>query len=213
MKRWRTLAVALAPIVATASAVTLTPAPSGKQIVSYTQGVPTLISSRSSITSVTVLPEANHHVVLFVAGRNQSSANTNFGTENISADANGKALRVFTYDELAKKIKSAAMWQGIAMAAAGGLRAGAATQPARTTYGGTFNGNGYQTGPYYGNFQGYSTTTDPAQQALAQSAINADARAQGAALKRNRIKRWQRCKEFFGLQPSSRGRCTAVSLK
>ena len=183
MKRGRALATALALIVSKASAVTLTPAPTGEQVVNYAQGAPTLISSRKSIASVTVLPEANGHVVLFVAGRNQSNENTNLGTESISADSNGKALRVFTHDELAKKIKSAAMWQGIAMAAGAGLRAGAATQPAQTTYGGTFSGNGSSTGPYYGDYFGHATTTDPAQQALAQSAINADARAQGAGLR------------------------------
>jgi len=60
--------------------------------------------------------------------------------------------------------------------------AGAAAQPSRTTYGGTFSGSGYGTGPYYGNFQGSSTTTNPAEQTLAQSAIIADSHAQGAML-------------------------------
>jgi hypothetical protein len=165
-----------------ASAVTLTPAPTVSQIVNYTQGAPTIISERKSIASITVYPEANGHVVLFVAGRNQSMGNINFGTENIRADANGKPLRVFTYDELAKKINSTAFWKRFAGAAGAGLRSGAAVQPAQTNYGGTFNGYGYGNGPYYGSYQGHATTIDPAQQALAQSAINSDARRQGAAL-------------------------------
>ena len=162
-------------------AVTLTPAPTGAQIVNYAQGAPTIVSERKSIASVTVLPEANGHVVLYVAGRNQSTANINFGTENVSADANGKPLRVFTYDELAKKINSGAFWKRFAGAAGAGLRAGAAVQPAQTNYTGQFNGsNNY--GQYRGTYFGQATTTDPAAQAMSQSAINADARAQGAAV-------------------------------
>jgi hypothetical protein len=73
------------------------------------------------------------------------------------------------------------MWGRITAGAGAGLRAGAAVQPAQTTYGGTFNGSGYG-GPYYGNFNGSATTIDPAAQAIAQSSINADARTQGAML-------------------------------
>lgn len=164
-------------------AVTLTPSPSGAQVVNYSQGAPTVVSQRKSIASVTVYPEANSHVVLFVGGQNRSAANINFGTENVSADANGKLLRVFSYDELARKAKSAVSWKRFASAVGGGLQAGAAAQPAHTTYSGTYNGGyGYNNTPYSGRYYGTATTVDPAQRALAQSAIIADSRAQGAAL-------------------------------
>ena len=54
-------------------------------------------------------------------------------------------------------------------------------QPARSNFGGTNNGYGYG-GPYNGNSQGYSASTNPAQQALAQSAIGADTRAQASSI-------------------------------
>ncbi len=181
------LAVLSAASIASTSAVTLRAVPTKGQILSYTQGAPTVISSRASIASVTVYPETNGHIVLFVAGRNQTTANINFGIENVSAAANGKALRVFTYDELAKKVKSRAMWGRIAAGAGSGWRAGAANQPTQTTYGGTYNGSTYDnanghSGNFSGNFIGSSTTIDPTAQALAQSAIIAEARAQGTML-------------------------------
>src|ERR1044071_1335206 len=162
-------------------AVTLTPAPTGAQTVIYIQGAPTIVSPRKSIVSVMVYPEANGHVVFSIGGRNQSTGNINFGTENVSADANGKPLRVFTYEELAKRINSRAAWQRFAGAAGAGLRAGSAVQPAQTNITGGFNGGyGYNNQPYYGRYYGQATTVDPAKQAIAQSAISSDARADAA---------------------------------
>ena len=43
-----------------------------------------------------------------------------------------------------------------------------------------FNGYGHDNRPFYGTYQGRATTIDPTQPALAQSAINSDARKQGA---------------------------------
>lgn len=184
MKANRILTVAwlVALPVVPSLAITLTPIASRTQVVNYTQGAPTLVSPGKSIASATVVPEANGHVVLFVAVQNKTRRNVNLGVENVSAAAGGAALRVFTYDELARKIQTGGMWQKFALAAGAGLRAGAAVQPARSTFGGTYDGNGYRAGQYHGNFNGYSTTTDPTQQALAQSAITADTRAQTASL-------------------------------
>ena len=102
-----TAAALIAVPVLTVSAVTLTPVPTRTQMVNYTQGAPTLVSPGKSIASATLFPEANGHIVLFVAVKNQTRMNLNLGVENVSAAANGQTLHVFSYDELARKIESA----------------------------------------------------------------------------------------------------------
>jgi len=129
--------------------------------VKYVNGAPTVFTTArtGNFAAVTVLPEADHHVVLIVGTANHTAKPANFGTENITAQANGKTLRVYTYDGLARKIKSDSMWRGIAAGAGAGFRAGAAVQPARTTYGGNiYNPYGQ---PY--SYRGWATTSDPAQ--------------------------------------------------
>ena len=86
-------------------------------MVNYTQGAPTLVSPGKSIASATVFPEANGHLVLFIAVKNQSRRNANLGNENISVDANGQAINVLTYDELARKIQSGCLRQKFGLAA------------------------------------------------------------------------------------------------
>lgn len=97
-------------------------------------------------------------------------------------ELNNRPLKVFSYDELVRQAKTADGWKRFALGAGAGLRAAAASTPAQTNQSGQFNAyNSYGT-QYNGYYFGQSTTVDPAQQAVAQSMINSDTRAQASSL-------------------------------
>lgn len=115
--------------------------------------------------------------MLFIGVRNNSRQAFNFGTENISAESNGRLLQVLSYEDLARQVQSSQTWSniGIALGAAG--QSVAANQPSRTYVQGNVYGYG---GQQIGSYNAYGTTYNPAQAQAAQAAINAQAQAQSA---------------------------------
>ena len=158
---------------------TLTPIPSSDQIVEYHSGKPTIISRKTNVVVAGLITnEVEDHAIVYIGARNNSSVPATLGTENVAATSGTRSLEVFSYESLVRHEKVRAAWQGVALGMSAGARAAAAAQPSQTYV----QGSVYGSGGYYGQYSGSAATSDPAAIAVAQSAINADTRAQAEQL-------------------------------
>jgi hypothetical protein len=176
--------IALAAVASCGCAHTvasLQPDPSAN--VTYVGGVPSVVS-RSASTSVAIMPanadfEVGERISLTVAVLNSSGQPFDFDVSNISASDGNKPVRVYTYDQVAKEIRHSAAVAafGAAMGAAGrgmqAANAGTTTAYSNGTMQAHNNTGGYATG----NYQGSTTTYNPAAVATAQAQSNAQTQA------------------------------------
>lgn len=104
-------------------------------------------------------------MALGVVAFNDSSANANLGTENVTVSTiSGKPVRVFTHNQLVKEAKSAAAWQAFAVALAGAANTYAASQPTTVnSYGSVYGSGGYA------NYASTTSVYNPSNAALASS--------------------------------------------
>ena len=173
------------------AAMQITPAP-GQNLV-YSQGKAMVLcqSQKSEKPAVCVAGEGPYqaNLAMFTVGfRNHASRPVDFGLENISAvDGNGKLIKIYTPQEIQRGIQTQAAIQAFAVGMNAGSQAFAAAQPSYTSYSGSYSGtsnyNAYNRyGQPVGSLQGYqsgygygsATTYNPAQQVIANQAIQAN---------------------------------------
>jgi hypothetical protein len=175
----RLIPAALAFALSDCATPTLTPLPSIGQTVDYHSGQPTIISrKRNIVIAGLVANEVEDYAIFYIGARNQSGSAATLGTENISAATRDHELKVLSYENLLRHEKVSAVWSRIGLAMNAGIRSTAAAQPSRTYVQGSIYGNDGSGG----NFSAAGQTYDPAAAAVAQSAINADTRAQASEL-------------------------------
>lgn len=170
-------------------------------------GRPVLISKKRNTAFVSFSPEAfpaGQRGLITLAVKNGAGKPFNVGPENVQVVADGKALKVFSHQDITREIKAQAAAAAFAVALAGAGQAMAASMPATTTtYGTTSNyGNfygtarpaygGYNPVNYSGNYSGWgtysgtSTTYNPAATAGALAAVNANTTQQVGMINQNR---------------------------
>jgi hypothetical protein len=170
-------------------------------------GRPVLISKKRNTAFISFSPEAfpaGQRGLINLAVKNGAGKPFNIGPENVQVVADGKALKVFSHEDITREIKARAAAAAFAVAMAGAGQAMAASMPATTTtYGTTRNyGNfygtarpaygGYNPVNYSGNYSGWgtysgtSTTYNPAATAGALAAINANTTQQVGMINQNR---------------------------
>lgn len=168
----------------------------------FRDGIPALISSKQSVVLVspsTVVREGKDRLRLVVSVVNISTTTFDLNTTDFSATVDGRQLKILTYDEITREIKSKQAWAAFGMALAGGMQAASAQQQAgyaRTT--GTYNSNtagtvnAYGTrGSTYGNYNSNTSGTyegwayNPAAGQAAAAAVNAQTSANIANLQAN----------------------------
>lgn len=148
----------------------------------YSQGVATLLSEKKNSVVVRLLsPEftiETHSLPSFYVGMvNGMDVAVDFSTENIKAFSGEKSVRVYTYDEIEKRIKREAAWTAFAVALNGASQSMAASMPQTTQTTGSVTSSGpggYSTGTYTGT----TTTYNPAATASANARIQANTRDQ-----------------------------------
>jgi hypothetical protein len=163
--------------------------PSGGQPVTYIQGRPVLTHKGRTTEVVLDLlsPEADDYYHFNLAVLNTGKYPFNIGPENVTASSNGHPVKVQTYEALAKSIKRTAMVNAIVAGAAAGAQAGLATQPAyANTTGRVGVYNPYGQNVANANYSAQTTYYNPAQTALAQSQIQANAAQTGRDIRVNR---------------------------
>ena len=113
------------------------PIPVGTETVRYIQSVPTLDLRRAhGSVQVTPLPADHGSLAFSVAVYNGGTAPANVDISSFDINVDGQKLGVFSRSDLEHKVKHRAMWNQIALAAAGGLAAAAAASQ-RDEYHGT----------------------------------------------------------------------------
>lgn len=170
MFRQLTAAVCTAAMLsACATTYTATPRPGPGQSVRYVQGVASTLAEGRNL-SVQVTPHGlgdKDRLVYSVAVYNRGEEPFNFGVENVSVQAAGAPVRVFTYAELERMAKNDATTALVLTALAGGVAAAAAASG--PTYRST-------TTTPYGTYT--TTATNYAAQAVAASVASASTAAQ-----------------------------------
>jgi hypothetical protein len=170
-------------------------------------GRPVLISKKRNTAFVSFSPEAfpaGQRGLVNLAVKNGAGKPFNIGPENVQVVADGKALKVFSHEDITREIKAQAAAAAFAVALAGAGQVMAASMPATTTTYGTTSsyGNvfgtarpaygGYNPVNYSGNYSswgtysGTSTTYNPAATAGAMAAINANTTQQVGMINQNR---------------------------
>ncbi len=169
---------------------TMTIRPSPNQAVEYEQGIAVLKSYKTNGAVVRLLTnefKSENPPAFYVAVANYSDKPFLFSTDNISLTTNGRLIKVFTYEDLKRKIELDQALMGLAIGLNAMSQSMMAAQP---SYSYT---SGYANNSFYGNFNNWSsgnwgnfrgtshgyyssstTTYDPAKTAIAQSAINAN---------------------------------------
>jgi hypothetical protein len=146
----------------------------------YEQGTAVLVSQKTNGVVLRVLTaefSKNTLPSFYVAVSNGGDSEIEFSTSNLSAFSGKERVRVYTYEELDKKIRREAAMAAAAAAMNGASQSISASMPV-TTYS---SGSAYSSGS--GGYAGatyYETTTayDPAAAAAAQAQINAQTTSQ-----------------------------------
>lgn len=144
----------------------------------YEQGVPLVKSQKTSGVVVRILTsEFNNETSglpsLFVAAYNGSTSSFDFSTDNISAQSGGKAVKIYSFEQMQKRIRNEAalMAFAVAMSAAGASMQASLPQTSYTS--GTINA--YGAGGYArANYGATTTTYNPTAVAAAQAQINSN---------------------------------------
>jgi hypothetical protein len=201
------LIVALALCLSGCAQVALDVPPEQAGRVQMLDGRPVLVSKKRNVALVSFSPEpfpAGQRGVVTLAVKNQSGQPFNIGPENVQVAVDGKAMKVFTHQQITREIQAQATAQAIAVAMAGASQAMAASMPATTTTYGTTSTYGNYSGtarPAYGaytpvnysgsytghgSYSGTSTTYNPAATAGAVANINANTTQQMGVVSQNR---------------------------
>jgi hypothetical protein len=144
----------------------------------YQEGTETLISAKNSL--VAIRPSTNTYQsvqrpTLVVSVLNGTKKPFNFSTEDIDVYANGKPVKVFTYDELVAEVKRQQACAALAVALGGVAQSMNAANAGYTYHSGTYNSSYYSNYGYSGygsgSYSGYSY--NPAAALQAQAAANA----------------------------------------
>ncbi len=149
-----------------------------KQSSMYQKGSKVVISKKKNIIAIKAKEYffSSERPTLVVSVYNATEQPFDFSTESISATIEGKPIRIFTYQELAKEIEDQRRSAAIAAALAGFSQVLAASTPSTQYHSGTVNstytGSGY-TGYGTGTYSGYTTTYNPASTLQAQTLANA----------------------------------------
>lgn len=152
----------------------------------YEQGVAVLRSSKTNLVVVRLLSsefsnETNAMPAFFVAVANGTDNAIDFSTANVTATSGGERVKVYSFEDVQKRIKreAALMAFAVAMNAAG--QSMQASMPQTSYSSGSVNA--YGTGGYArANYSGYATTYNPAATAAAQAQINANSQNQMAMI-------------------------------
>jgi hypothetical protein len=187
----RTLAVAILPTFCLAlagceSTRTLQVSPSNQTKVEYHGGAPLLTSFKRhgvalSLANSEFGDEIGRLPTFNIMVLNRGTEAFDFSPANISALSGETPVKIYTYEEMQKRIKHEANMLAFATALNGASRSMQASQPTTTYSSGTVNAygsGGYATGNYYGT----STTYNPAATAAAQAQINAQTQNQVATI-------------------------------
>ncbi len=151
-----------------------------KDSVRYESGCPVLISEKTNavLLSFSTIPfNRQQNAAVFIQVKNNSSEPFNISPRNVGATLDGKTLKVYTYEELKKKIETDAAWQAFAVALNGMSASIRAAQPRTSSTFGTTS---------YGTYSGFSTTFEPAATAQAQAVIDANTNQQITAIEAGR---------------------------
>lgn len=144
----------------------------------YQEGVETIISNKKAyiaVRSSTNTYTSENRPTIVVSVLNKTNKSFNFSTENIQVFVDGKAHKVFTYDELVEEIKTKQAWAAVATAIGGASKSYNASQAGYSYTTGSYNSyatTNYGTSAYgYGNYS--STTYNYAAAQQAREAANA----------------------------------------
>jgi hypothetical protein len=166
MKVVQVVVVALA-LSGCATSYALKPEQGVAQNVTFDHGA-AVVMSKKDHGAVRVAPTNTSfagRLSLGVVAFNDGNKGENLGVENVQIfTASGTPVRVYSYEELAKQAKNAAMWQAIAVGLSASANAYAASQPATVNTTGSIYGRGG-----YTNFNSSTTVYNPANAALANS--------------------------------------------
>ena len=144
----------------------------------YDQGIAVLKSIKTHGVVIRLLTsifsnETRELPALLVGFFNGSDHAIDFSTQNISCISGSKTVKIYTFEELEKKIKSEAALLAFALAMNSASQSMAASMPQQTYSSGTVSA--YGSGGYaHGSYSGYSSTYNPAASAAAQAQINAN---------------------------------------
>jgi hypothetical protein len=184
--------VALTGVLSACAPLQITPAPGQNMVFQQGKACVIPLKQNGQKQGIGVIGTGSYEggrAVFTVFFHNQTKSHVNFGLENITAtDAKGKPLRIYTPQEITQQIRMQAAMQAMAVGLSAGCQSFAASQPSYTSYSGSYNGysnynaynaygrplgslQGYQNGSIYGS----STTYNPAQVAIANQAIQANA--------------------------------------
>jgi hypothetical protein len=156
----------------------------------FEQGVAVLASQKKHGVVVRLLTpefsrETNSLPAFYVAFLNGGETPIDFSTANVIAESGSAPVKVFTYEQLAKRVKSEANRMAIAMAMSSASQSMAAAAPQTAYSSGTVQTYG-RGAPSYGNYSGTTTTYNPAATAAAQAQINANSMAAMSAITASR---------------------------
>ena len=181
MNRCLWLLVALAIVTCGCSSTLYVQAhPGHDQGVRFEAGYPVLSSEKiNSVVMTPVYSPIENKLMFYIAVANFSLRPFVLSQDIVTASSGvwGDELRLWSRDDIVKKIERAAFWQTVAVALGAAADSYNASQPSTTTASGTYSGygsSGYVSGTYYGSF----TTYDPAASAAAQAMIRANATQQ-----------------------------------
>lgn len=144
----------------------------------YEQGIAVLRSVKTHGVVIRLLStgfsnETHNLPALFVGFANGSEHSIDFSTKNISCKSGSQTVKIYTFEELEKKIKHEAAMMALALALNSASQSMAASMPQHTYSSGTVSA--YGSGGYaQGYYSGFSTTYNPAANAAAQAQINAN---------------------------------------
>jgi hypothetical protein len=157
---------------ACASTYALTPSATAAQQVSYDHGT-AVVMSKMENGAVRVAPTSTAfegRLSLGVVAFNDGKTPQNLGVENVKVfTAAGVPVRVYSYEQLVKQAKNAAMWQAIAVGLAAGANAYSASQPTTVQTNGSIYGSGG-----YAHYASNTTVYNPTNAALANAVNDAN---------------------------------------
>lgn len=164
--------------------------PANQSQVEYHGGVPLLTSVKRHGVAVALLtPQFANRIGQLPSFRiwvfNRGTKSLDFSPANVSVFSGETPVKIYTYEEMQKRISHEASMMVFAAALNGAGRAMQAGAPSQTYSYGT--ANAYSSGGYAtGSYSGTSTTWNPAAAAMAQTQINAQTQNQVALIAANR---------------------------
>lgn len=172
-------AVAVALLAGCATQVRTSPQPLPDQRVKYHDGTPMVFSYGRTLVAVSPsnpLRSGTERPRFVVTVGNATDEPFDFDSTNITASLNGRALAVFTFEEVAAEIRKRDAISAALTAFGGALEsAGARQQGSRSSFSGSYQSNG-SGGSTYGAYTGTIRNSSAGQAAAAEVDARTDAR-------------------------------------